>query len=127
MIMENNLSFKEMVVLGLLFVAMCALLALTSCETTQDPIDLDGKHLVDEKSAGSRDIGILLIFGVNNFGDEVCQIWDGVHGYRDVQPSYKIRGSSVYIEDYGVLKCNGNSYTLRVNEHTFAMRDYYLK
>lgn len=125
MIMENNLSFKEMVVLGLLFVAMCALLALTSCETAQDPIDLNGKQLVYENSAS--DIDIELIFGVNNFGDEVCQIWDGIHGYHDARPAYKIRGSSVYIEDYGVLKCNGNSYTLRVNEHTFAMRDYYLK
>lgn len=81
--MDENRDLEHYIYVCAMFFGLCVVLALTGCSTDQDPLDLHGKNLVYERTATTIDIE--LIFGRNMLGEEVCQIWDGIHGRHDAQ------------------------------------------
>ena len=98
-------------------VAVALLATLISCESS-DPVCVDGKNFVYEATPSTIDIELI-------FHNDVCQIWDGVHGVHDARPNYSVHGSKINILNYGVIYVRDNTYYLYKQGKKYALRDYY--
>ena len=98
-------------------VAVALLATLSSCESS-DPICVDGKNFVYEATPSTIDIELI-------FHNDICQIWDGVHGVHDARPNYSISGSTIKIDDYGTIYLRNQTYYLYKQGKKYALRDYY--
>ena len=98
-------------------VAVALLATLISCETS-DPVCVDGKNLVYEATPSTIDIELI-------FHNDICQIWDGVHGVHDARPNYSVHGSKINILNYGVIYVKDNTYYLYKQGKKYPLRDYY--